>query len=277
MLDEVKHNRMLGSTAQWTAAVRFKESEREDRLFYDPWAETLAGRDGLAWLEKRSADSVIPIVLRTRFFDDVLLGIASRNGIRQIVLIAAGLDTRAFRLNWPEYMRMFELDQIHVLDHKEHILQTAKAKATCERKAIRVDLTAPWEVALQEAGFDTQQPSGWLLEGFLFYLSKENLTSLLDRSLNLAAAGSFIGFDIINSITLTSNLTKQWVEMQKDSGAPWIGTMDNPADFLSSRGWKATLTLLGSPEANYNRWPFPIIPTMIPGMPALWFVIGQKE
>jgi len=267
---------MLGATAHWTAAVRARESEREDRLFNDPWAFSLAGTEGLEWVDNRSADSVIPIVLRTRFFDDFLVRIAVEKGIRQVVVMAAGLDTRAFRLAWPEPMRFFELDQGPVLEYKEQILRAAAAKPTCERHTIAVDLTASWEAALIEAGFDLRQPSGWLLEGFLFYLPTQDVTRLLDRVMNLSSLGSWIGFDIINSITLTSELTKRWVEMQSDAGAPWIGTMDDPQGFLSTRGWKATLLPLGAQEANYGRWPYPVIPATLPGMPHLWFVTGQK-
>jgi O-methyltransferase involved in polyketide biosynthesis len=116
-----------------------------------------------------------------------------------------------------------------------------------------------------------------VLEGFLFALSTESLTELLERTMRLAVPGSWIGFDIINGITLTSPMTKRWVEMQASSGAPWIGTMDDPEGFLAARQWKASLTSPGDPEANYGRWPYPTIPATMPGMPHLWFVIGQKE
>lgn len=277
MSDEIRQIQMLASTAQWTAAVRAKESVRRDRLFHDPWAAVLAGPTGMAWIERRSSDSVIPIVLRTRFFDDFLQRIVTDNAIHQVVLMAAGLDTRAFRLNWPAQTRLFELDQPALLEYKERIVSSVAAKPTCERCAVAVDLTSSWEASLQAAGFDPQKPSAWLLEGFLFYLSTGDLTHLLDRVSNLAAPGSFIGFDAINSITLTSELTKSWVEMQAGAGAPWIGTMDDPQGFLAARNWQASLTLLGDPEASYGRWPFPVIPSTVPGMPRLWFVVAEKE
>ncbi|MFN2168954.1 MAG: class I SAM-dependent methyltransferase, partial [Anaerolineae bacterium] len=141
---------------------------------------------------------------------------------------------------------------------------------------IGLDLSSSWEGPLRGAGFDRSRPSCWLLEGFLFYLSTEHLTHLLDRALSLAAPGSYIGFDAVNSVTLTSPLTKSWVDMQAASGAPWIGTMDDPAGFLADRGWQATLTPVGAPEANHGRWSLPVIPASMPGMPHLWFVTGQK-
>jgi methyltransferase (TIGR00027 family) len=276
MSDEATRSRMLASTAHWMAAVRAKESERENRLFDDPWAAALAGSEGLAWIEQRSADSVIPIVLRTRFFDDFLQRIVHEHAIRQLVLVGAGLDTRAYRLCWPPQMRLFELDQAPVLQHKERVLRSTAAEPTCQRHAIPVDLTAPWETTLAEAGFDPGQPSGWLLEGFLFYLSTENLTRVLERAMSLAAPGSYVGFDIVNSLTLTSPLTQGWVQMQADSGAPWIGTMEDPEAFLMSHGWQTTLTAPGAADANYGRWPYPVIPVTMPGMPHLWFVRGER-
>ncbi len=277
MAEKATSDWWLGSTACWTAAVRAQESAREGRLFDDPWAAALAGKEGAEWIEPRSADSVVPMVIRTRFFDDFLQRITLQSAIRQVVLMAAGLDTRAFRLNWPEGTRLFELDQSPVLKYKEQVLRSAGARPACERQTIEADLTGPWKERLVKAGFDAQHPSGWLLEGFLFYLPNESVMHLLDEVTSLAAPGSWMGFDVINSTMLTSPLTRQWVEMQANSGAPWVGTMDDPEGFLAARGWKASLTQAGAQDANYGRWPYPVIPTTMPDMPHNWFVIGQKE
>lgn len=267
---------LLGATARWTASVRARESERADRLFTDPWAAALAGPEGAAWIEPRSAESVIPMVIRTRYFDDFLERITHQQGIRQVVLMAAGLDTRAFRLNWPEQTRLFELDQPAVLEYKEQILRSAGGQPSCERQAIGVDLTLPWQEALIKSGFDPAQPSVWLLEGFLFYLPGEAIMPLLQAVTNLAASGSWLGFDIINRMVLTSPLTRKWVEMQANSGAPWIGTLDEPVEMLTGYGWTATLTQAGAADAHYGRWPFPVIPTTMPNMPHNWYVTAQK-
>lgn len=276
-MEKVTPDHLLESTAHWTAAVRAKESMREDRLFNDPWAAALAGQEGQVWVEQQSADSVVPIVLRTRFFDDFLQRITFQNEIRQVVLLAAGLDTRAFRLSWPEQTQLFELDQPSVLKYKEQVLRSADAQPTCARQTIGVDLTTPWQEPLIQAGFEPHYPSGWLLEGFLFYLANERLTHLLDEVTCLAGPGSWLGFDIINSTVLTSPWMRQWVEMQASSGAPWIGTMDDPEKFLGTAGWKATLSQAGANEANYGRWPYPVIPITMPDMPHNWFVIARKE
>jgi methyltransferase (TIGR00027 family) len=267
----------LGATAFWTASVRAKENAREDRLFVDPWAITLAGEQGAAWIAQRSGDSVLPIVLRTRYFDDFLQRITYQNTVRQVVLMAAGLDTRAYRLNWPETTHIFELDQSAVLEYKEYVLRSKDAHPTCVRHAMGIDLTGLWNDTLIKADFNTQVPTGWLLEGFLFYLPDDSITQIIDAVTNLSVPGSWMGFDIINSTMLTHPITRQWVEMQAKSGAPWIGTMDDPVSFLAMRGWKATLSQAGADDANYDRWPYPVIPTMIPNMPHNWYVTACKE
>ena len=143
MPEQVNSGDFLGSTAHWTAAVRQMESAREDRLFSDPWAAALAGEEGAQWIAQRTPDSVVPIVLRTRYFDDFLQRVTSQNAIRQVVLMAAGLDTRAFRLAWPAQTRIFELDQVAVLAHKERVLSAAGALPACDRRTVGVDLTTP--------------------------------------------------------------------------------------------------------------------------------------
>lgn len=266
---------LLSATAAWTASVRARESERADGLFCDPWAALLAGETGLAWIAPRSTESVTPIIIRTRYFDDFLQRVTREEGITQVILLAAGLDTRAFRLSWPAGTTFFELDQTAVLAYKSNVLNAAQAQPTCTRQAIGADLTQPWTEALLAGGFDPQIPAVWLLEGFLFYLPKETVTQLLDAVTSLAAPGSWLGFDIINSVMLTSPLTRNWIEMQAQSGAPWIGTLDDPVGFLAQRGWAASLTQAGAEDANYGRWPFPVIPTTLPNMPHNWFVTAR--
>lgn len=267
----------LSSTAYWTAGVRANESEREDRLFHDPFAASLAGEEGKSWMASHTAESVLPIVIRTRFFDDFLVRISNDFGIRQVVLLAAGLDTRAFRLQWPDKTRLFELDQPAILDYKEQILREFGARPACVGQGIGVDLTAQWADELLSKGFDCQHLSLWLLEGFLFYLQHEAIWRLLETVTDLAKPGSWLGFDIVNSVMLTSPLTQKWLEMQAQAGAPWVGTMDDPVNFLAERGWEATMTQAGAEDANYGRWTYPVFPTNQPDMPHNWLVTARYE
>lgn len=266
----------LTATAHWTAAVRAAENERPDRLFADPWAAALAGEIGTSWIQARSPESLAPIVLRTRYFDDTLKRITESAGIRQIVLLGAGLDTRAFRLDWPHGTTLYEIDQPGLLEYKARILQAQDAHPTCKRVAVHADLRQAWSGALCQAGYATAQPAAWLLEGLLFYLPSDVITSLLSQITEITCSGSWLGFDIINSETLTSPYTKKWIDMQQAAGAPWIGTLDDPVAFLAQAGWRAELTQAGQPEANHGRWTLPIIPTTMPKMPHNWFVVAQR-
>jgi len=276
MANEIKPDVDLSATAHWIAAIRARENERQDALFHDPWAAMLAGEKGMAWIKERTEESVIPILLRTRYFDDFLQRIVHQDKIHQIVLMAAGMDTRAFRLEWPEGTQFFELEQSQVLHYKEEILQSAGAFPACQRTTIEVDLCGSWEEKLTKTGFDPHERSGWLLEGFLFYLPERTIAELLDRVSALASQGSRVGFDIVNRITLTHPLTLHWIQMQAKSGAPWLGTMDDPVGVLNALGWTARLTQAGQEDANHGRWPFPVFPTTMPDLPHNWFVTAVK-
>lgn len=267
----------LGVTARHTAAARAQESQRPDRLFNDRWAEQLAGREGKEWVEHQSIDSGISIIVRTRFFDDFLKRVMETFPIRQVVLLAAGLDTRAYRLPWPDHTRLFELDQPQVLEYKEQVLTEAGAQPMCERKVIPVDLTGTWFEALLQAGFQPQQPSAWLLEGLLLYLPQATMTRILNEITNLATPGSWLGFDIVNHAMFTSPWTRQWVESLAKAGTPWMSSMDDPEAELTACGWQATVTQPGDAEAHYGRWPYPAIPLSMPAMPRHWLVIAHKS
>ena len=276
MADYNVNDHALTHTAYWTAAVRALEHARPDRLFSDPWAQALAGEIGAAWIAGRTPESVVPIVLRTRYFDDFLLRIVEQYPIRQIVMLAAGLDTRAYRLPWPAGMRFFELDQAELLAYKGQMLGMAGAKPAGERQTIGIDLSSDWPAALRQHGFDPAHPAVWMLEGFLFYLAEADLVKILDGVCQLAAPGSWLGFDCINSLVLTSPYTRKWVEMQAAQGAPWIGALDDPLGFLAERGWKADMTQAGAPEADHGRWTLPVFPVLMPGMPHNWYVTARK-
>lgn len=276
MAAQALEDNQIEATARWTAAVRAQESARADALFVDPWAAALAGAEGTAWLAQRPPGSGLPMALRTRYFDDFLQRITAEQGIRQVVLMAAGLDTRAFRLAWPAQTHIFEIDKAAVLACKSAVLEQAGALAACARTAIAADLTEPWTARLAASGFDAQQPAVWLLEGFLFYLPVPRIAEILDALTTLAAPGSWLGFDIVNRAVLTSPWTRPWVEMQAQAGAPWLGTLDDPVTFLAARGWTATLTQAGAPDAHYGRWALPVIPTTAPDMPHNWYVTAHR-
>src|SRR5512142_77956 len=183
----------VGLTALAMAAVRASESRRPDRLFDDPFAEDFLSTAGPAVaLEVSSAlgawlASWLPV--RTRFFDDYLVQ-ACAAGCVQVVVLAAGLDARAFRLGWPQGVRLFELDLPEVLAFKESVLATRGATPACHRGIISADLRENWPQGLVQAGFRVGEPTAWLAEGLLVYLTAAEKDRLVDQVGQLSASGS---------------------------------------------------------------------------------------
>lgn len=282
MAEKSTFGHLVGSTSRYTAGLRAWESQREDRLFYDPWAAALAGQEGANWVQQRlqTEDNGFTIIVRTRFFDDFLQRAAEEHHIRQVILLAAGLDTRAFRLPWPAQTQIFELDQPHVLHYKNETLHAAGAEPGGIRHVLEVDLRGPWQEALLQAGFDPQQPSCWLIEGLLFYLPDETIAGILREVTGLAAPQSWLGFDITNSARLTSPWAQEMNERLSKAGVPWIGSLDEPEEFLAQLGWKATAVPDTEQGDRFQRQVYPIIPPTVPQdeeFPYHWYVTATRQ
>src|SRR3954467_5061071 len=159
----------VAGTGLLVAAIRAMESTRDDRLFTDPYADRLAGETGRALLAAAIAEtgerSTVQIIVRTRFLDDALLR-AVRTA-HQVVIVAAGMDARAYRLAWPEGAVVFELDQPTVIAAKNDVL--ADDEPRCRRVTVGVDLADDWPTALTKTDFDPTAPTVWLIEGLLQY------------------------------------------------------------------------------------------------------------
>ncbi|MGW8380842.1 class I SAM-dependent methyltransferase [Streptomyces sp. ODS28] len=205
----------VGMTALAVAAGRAIESGKPDPLMTDPYARALVNAaqpdtpmptawDGLDAETGPEADmwqtTSEYIGVRSRVFDDYLTG-AAGEGVTQLVILASGLDTRAFRLPWPSGTRCFELDQPAVLDFKLETLAAEGAAPRCEHRPVRVDLRDDWGSALEEAGFDRDRPTAWLAEGLLPYLPPEAEAHLFKEITRLSAPGSRLSVEQINDIT----------------------------------------------------------------------------
>ena len=192
----------VGRTAIGMARVRAEESARPDRLFDDPYARAFVAAAPGALPGGAAAGSGDPMagvvhsaVVRTRFFDDFLLDACGR-GDRQVVLPAAGLDTRAFRLPWPAGVALFEIDQPAVLTFKEQVLAATDAVPRCHRVPVAADLRDDWPARLVTAGFRPAAPTAWLLEGLLIYLTADETTTLLRAVTELSAASSRLSCEV---------------------------------------------------------------------------------
>lgn len=267
-------------TAKWTAAARAREALRPVPLFTDPYAAALAGLEGPALLQQgeetvAGLDDAI-FAIRTRFFDDYLAA-ATDQGIRQVVVLAAGLDVRPYRLDWPAGSVWFECDRAEVLAHKAAGLARAGAVANCRVRPIATDLAGDWLPDLEGAGFDRSAPTAWLAEGFLCYLPPEAVHRLLRAVAGIAAPGSRLGLDVVTAAFATSPHTASWMAHLRAIGAPWRFFCDAPDRLLEEMGWSAQVTQAGDPAAHFGRWPFPTTPRTVPNAwPTNLFAIAKR-
>jgi len=185
-------------TAQWMAAERARETARPDALFQDPFAAVLAGPEGERVLARMSAPgdgTGMTVPIRTRFFDDALLRLLADGQVRQVVVLAAGMDARAFRLPLPAGVRFFELDRPEVLAIKEDRLAGLGARPRADRTPVHADLSGDWAAALVSAGLDGSA-TVWLVEGLLMYLDAGQIDGLLGTIGGLAHAGDALLTDL---------------------------------------------------------------------------------
>ncbi len=177
---------------------------------------------------RRGAALRVWVVGRTVFLDDLLAG-ASQQGCRQIVLLGAGFDARAFRLPWPPGTRCFEVDTPDVLVAKDEVLEAAHASPACERIVVPCDLRNDWPAALRAAGLDPGRPTAWIAEGLLAYLSPADVDRLMDAVTGLSAPRSWLG------LTMTTRVPGE--EALRRSRAP-----ADPAGWLAGLGWAAEVS-----------------------------------
>src|ERR1700739_413816 len=202
----------VGATATMVAAARAVASRADRPLISDPFAEPLVKAVGVDLLTRLATGEVDPddlndvhdgatgsagamsrmadnMAVRTKFFDEFFLG-ATKAGIKQVVILASGLDSRAYRLPWPAGTVVYEVDQPQVVEFKSRTLAELGAAPTADRRVVAIDLRDDWPTALRTAGFDPDQPTAWSAEGLLGYLPPEAQDRLLDTITELSASGS---------------------------------------------------------------------------------------
>lgn len=266
----------VADTGTLVAAIRAEETRRPDRLFDDPFAERLAGESGRRMLAESVAatgdKSTLQIVVRTRFWDEALLNAVPP--VQQVVILAAGLDARAYRLPWPDGTTVFELDQPAVIAAKADAL--AGDEPRCRRVAIGVDLTQDWTDTLRANGFDPELPAVWLMEGLLQYLDEGAVRTLFERVDALSAPGSVLLYDIVGKVLMDSVMLAAVRERMSRNGAPWLFGTDAPGQLCERLGWSAAVTDVAEPGNTWNRWFAPAVPLDVPGVPRGYFVTATK-
>jgi methyltransferase (TIGR00027 family) len=267
----------VGATATMIAAARALASAETDAIINDPFAAPLVRAVGLDFFTRLVEGEGVPsktqngserdlrlqtdsIAVRTRFFDDFFLN-AARDGIRQSVILAAGLDARAYRLAWPPGIVVYEVDQPKVVEFKNREMSNLGAVPAADRRTVSIDLREDWPAALRSSGFDATQPTSWSAEGLLMYLPPEAQDRLFDNITELSAAGSKLATDYHGDSgpTMTERAQQfhdRWANLGCDidlSGLFIEGERSNVVDYLTDRGWQVATRPRRDFFADYGR------------------------
>jgi methyltransferase (TIGR00027 family) len=259
----------VGATATMVAASRAMASKAERPLINDPYAEPLVRAVGLDLFTRLAAGELTPadledqndgspagvqrmtdnMAVRTKFFDEFFVD-ATSAGVRQAVILASGLDARAYRLPWPAGTTVYEIDQPQVIEFKSRTLAELGAQPTSHRLTVAIDLRDDWPAALRLEGFDPDQPSAWSAEGLLGYLPPDAQDRLLDNITALSAPGSRIATDSGPTRdpaheerirerfrTVSERWRKHGLDLDMTQ-LVYFGDRNEAAVYLSDRGWE---------------------------------------
>lgn len=266
----------VGATATMVAvgrAVASRGNGTDRPLISDPFAEPLVRAVGVDLFSKLASGEISPadfgdgegqdgamtlsrmsdnMAVRTRFFDEFFLAACADDtaAIRQAVILASGLDARAYRLDWPAGTTVFEIDQPDVIEFKTRVLAAHGAQPTADRRPVAVDLRDDWPAALQAAGFDPCAPTAWSAEGLLAYLPAEAQDRLLDTVTALSAPGSRFAVECTPPLDPGDEDTarqrmRQAAEQMRSHGFDldltelvYFGDRNDAPTYLAERGWR---------------------------------------
>lgn len=225
-------------TAQWTAAARVLETERTDALFSDPYARAVAGETGFTLLERYASPVTVEyLALRMAYPDQVLLNSLAVHDIDQVVFVAAGMDTRPYRLDWGGKVSVFELDRAALLAVKDELLADAELSQGLTRTTVDVDLAGSWESALRDAGFSSEARTLWIVEGLLYYLAEDSVRELLAWLARFSAPGALVAGDLVSTVALSNPVARPFIKALEGDGAPWLFGTDMPEELLEVCCW----------------------------------------
>jgi methyltransferase (TIGR00027 family) len=251
----------VGATATMVAAGRAMVTKAADGLIKDPFAEPLVRAVGVDFFTKLmdgelelesfesvTADRVQAMIngmgVRTKYFDEYFIA-ATAGGVRQVVILASGLDARAYRLPWPDGTVVYEIDQPQVIEFKTTTLADIGAEPTATRRTVAIDLRADWPMALRHAGLDTTKPTAWLAEGLLIYLPPEAQDRLFDNITALSSPGSTVATEFVPGIVdFDAEKVREMSGSFRDHGVDidmaslvYSGERNHVVDYLRGKGW----------------------------------------
>lgn len=257
----------VGATATLVATGRAVASTAPHGLINDPFAAPLVRAVGIDAFTKmvdgelsletiesfapeaaeRARANIDEMAVRTKFFDDFFLT-STTSGIRQAVILASGLDARAYRLGWPEGTVVYEIDQPEVIEFKTQTLAGLGATPTATLRTVQIDLREDWPAALKAAGFDPSAPTAWIAEGLLIYLPPDAQDRLFDNIDELSAPGSALAtefvpglkdFDPDKARASAAGFSQIGLNIDMPS-LIYHGERHSAADYLDGMGWRMT-------------------------------------
>ncbi|WP_118914246.1 class I SAM-dependent methyltransferase [Mycobacterium shigaense] len=264
----------VGVTATMVAAARAIATRAERPIINDPFAEPLVKAVGVDLLSRLASGELDPaelndvadvrdgaagsagamsrmadnMAVRTKFFDGFFTD-ATNAGIKQVVILASGLDSRAYRLAWPAGTVVYEVDQPQVVEFKSRTMAELGVTPTAYRRVVAVDLRDDWPTALRTAGFDPTQPAAWSAEGLLGYLPPDAQDRLLDTITELSAPGSRLATESTPSLEpgeeakmreRMQTIADRWRAHGFDldmAGLVYLGDRNEAVGYLADRGW----------------------------------------
>lgn len=259
-------------SSQLCAGRRAIETRRPpgQRLFNDPYAAELAGAEVVEKCskdeerkKKENLPSMPRIAIRTRYFDDFCERHVAGEQKVQVVSLAAGLESRAFRLKLGKHVTVFEIDVEAVLNRKEKILQTLDTRLKVGRRnTVVADLSKKgWEMGLEIEGFERAVKTVWLVEGLCYYLEEKRVEELLMEMWNLSATGSVFCLSAVSERGTREDaapMKKKKRSNVENLSRLFISSMSNPEETLTKTGWDVmAVDRLGDQRANYGRWDAP--------------------
>jgi methyltransferase (TIGR00027 family) len=286
----------VGSTAVMVAAARAGETAKADPLIRDPYAEVLVSgvgagvwdfvRNGEFAAKVAEVDAEVAAIfshmgnyqaVRTHFFDAFFASAtgggdstdAAAAGIRQVVILASGLDSRAYRLQWPAGTAVYEIDQPKVLEYKSARMAEHGALPSAKRIAVAIDLRQDWPNALRDAGFDTDAPTAWLAEGLLMYLPADAQDRLFEEITALSAVGSRVAAETVaprsdeRRAEFRVRFERIAAQFGVDDSLDVDALMYNDPDradvalWLAEHGWRSSAVTSADEMRRLDRWVLP--------------------
>jgi methyltransferase (TIGR00027 family) len=258
----------VGATATMVASGRARASRAENALIEDRFAEPLVRAVGIDFFTRWAIGELDSVEIdvpgapwgmqrmtdiqaaRTRYID-AFFADATAAGIRQVVILASGLDARGYRMAWPAGMTVFEIDQPQVIEFKTATMAELGAEPTADMRAVPIDLRHDWSSALRKAGFDTERPAAWAAEGLLGFLPADAQDRLLDSVTALSADGSRLVAEVFLNSSANQQALNAAIHKWREHGLDveldnlgFPGERNDVATYLEDRGWRAVRTQL---------------------------------